>query len=80
MNTTDLLMLLLLLVSGSLGVAIIVSAGNVIMGRLRQAKPVPISKAADDPKFDRRRKIDTNPNIACLLPMYQQKRPQQRLW
>jgi hypothetical protein len=86
MNTNDLEMLSLAVLAGSVSLTLFIIAGNYILNALRtlsSAQALSMGKSPGTqrpPNGSQQRKVQINPNIICLLPIHEEKRPEARLW
>jgi len=72
--------LLLFLAFGLTGLTLLVITGSAILSSLKTAEPARVPKSTSDAGGVQLRKTEQNPNIVCLLPIFEEKRPEARLW
>ena len=76
MNTYGPAVFFLVLTTSIIGFLVIVSLKNVLLSRRKAPVRVPILR--DGTQF--KRASATCPGIICMLPKYEQRRPEQPLW
>jgi len=79
MNTNNLVVFLPALLAGSVGLVLFIIAGSSILNAFKTRSWVRIAQIRPN-EVQFRRKRPVNPNIICMLPMHEEKRPDQKLW
>jgi hypothetical protein len=81
MNTYGPVIFLLFLTIGCIGLMSFMNLGNLIVSSFRKPSPVRLPERSEtEERVQLRRRSHHHPNIICMLPMYEQKRPEQPLW
>jgi hypothetical protein len=79
MNTIDLGVFLPLMVAVAVAfVLFLISSGSILMAL--ETRPCASKTQTVTTDIEERRKLPVRPNIICMLPMHEEKRPEQRLW
>lgn len=82
MNTNDLGILMLAILAGSVSLALFIVAGSLFLKILKALllDRRPQLRTHGGMRLIERRRAQMNPNIICMLPIHEEKRPEAPLW